>query len=106
MQCHISIYQLYIQHLGGWLFPRTAITTYNTTSSGNIAIWARRTKCHSPPYPYYYENNKLLLNYVIHMLAVPRDSLLLHGDLENVKLLFCEYLSMLLYKYMFQIIAK
>ena len=22
---------------------------------GNMAIWARRTKCHSPPYPYYYE---------------------------------------------------
>ena len=53
--------------MGGWLSPCTAITAYNTTSSGNIAIWARRTKCHSPPYPYYYENNKLLLNYVMHM---------------------------------------
>ena len=93
--------------MGGWLSPCTAITAYNTTSSGNKAIWARRTKCHSPPYPYYYENNKLLLlNYTMHMWAVPRDSPLLHGGLENVKLLFDEYLSMLLYKYMFQTIAK
>ena len=37
----------------------------------------------------------------MHMLAVPRDSPLPQGDLENVKLLFYEYLSVLLYKYMF-----
>ena len=37
----------------------------------------------------------------MHMWTVPRDSLLLYDDLENVKLLFYEYLSMLLYKYMF-----
>ena len=92
--------------MGGWLSPCTAITAYNTTSSGNIAIWARRTKCHSLSYPYYYGNEKRLLNYVMHMWAVTRDSPLPHGDLENVKLLFYEYLSMLLYKYMFQIIAK
>ena len=92
--------------MGGWLSPCTAITAYNTTSSGNKAIWARRTKCHSPPYPYYYENNKLLLNYTMHMWAVPRDSPLQHGGLENIKLLFYEYLSVLLYKYIFQIIAK
>ena len=92
--------------MGGWLSPCTAITAYNTTSLSNKAIWARRTKCHSLPYPYYYENKKILLNYVMHMKAIPRDSPLLHGDLENVKLLFYEYLSMLLYKYMFQIIAK
>ena len=42
----------------------------------------------------------------MHMWAVPRDSSLLYDGLENVKLLFYEYLSMLLYKYMFQIIAK
>ena len=35
------------------------------------------------------------------MVAVPRNSLLLYGDLEIVKLLFCEYFSALLYKYMF-----
>ena len=35
------------------------------------------------------------------MWAVPRDSSLLHGDLENAKLLPDEYLPMLLYKYMF-----
>ena len=46
--------------MGGWLSPCTAITTYNLISSSNKAIWARRTKCHSPPYPYYYENKKLL----------------------------------------------
>ena len=46
--------------MGGWLTLCTAITAYNTTSSGNIAIWARRTKCLGPPYPYYYGNNKLL----------------------------------------------
>ena len=40
------------------------------------------------------------------MWAVARDSSLLHGDLEIVKLLFYEYLSALFYKYMFQIIAK
>ena len=106
IQWHISIYQLYIQHIGGGLSPCSTITAYNTTSSGNIAIWARRTKCHSPSFLYYYENKKILLNYVMHMWAVSRDSPLLHGDLENVKLLFYEYLSVLIYKYMFQIIAK
>ena len=42
----------------------------------------------------------------MHMWTVPRDSLLVHGGLENVKLLYCEYLSVLMYKYIFQIIAK
>ena len=32
----------------------------------------------------------------MHMWAVPRDSPLPHGDLENAKLLFYEYLSTLL----------
>ena len=92
--------------MGGWLSPCTVITAYNLISSSNKAIWARRTKCHSSPYPYYYENKKLLLNYTMHMSAVPRNSLLLHGSLENVKLLIYEYLSVLMYKYIFQIIAK
>ena len=35
------------------------------------------------------------------MWAVPRDFPLPHGGLENAKLLFYEYLSALLYKYMF-----
>ena len=74
MQWYIGIWQLHIHHMGGWLSPCTAITAYNTRWSGNKAIWARRTKCHSPPYPYYYGNNKLLLNYAMHMWAVPRDS--------------------------------
>ena len=38
--------------------------------------------------------------------AVPRDSPLLLGSLENVKLLLYEYLSMLLYKYMSQILPN
>ena len=37
----------------------------------------------------------------MHMWIVPRDSSLSHGDLENAKLLFYEYFSTLLYKYMF-----
>ena len=53
--------------MGGWLSPCTAITAYNLKSSSNKAIWARRTKCQSPPCPYYYENKKLLLNYIMHM---------------------------------------
>ena len=68
---------------------------------GNMAIWARRTKCHSPPYPYYYEKIKILLHYIIYMWAVPRDSPLPHGNLEKVGLLFYKYISALLYKYMF-----
>ena len=40
-------------------------------------------------------------NFIMHMWAVPRDSPLLHDDLENAKLLFYEYFSVLLYKYMF-----
>ena len=91
--------------MGGWLSPCTAITAYNTTSSGNTAIWERRTKCHSPPYPYHYENKNIIKLCNAHV-AEPRNSLLQYGDLENVKLLFFEYLSVLLYKYMFQIIAK
>ena len=35
------------------------------------------------------------------MWAVPRDSPLLHDNLENVRLLFYEYISTLMYKYMF-----
>ena len=35
------------------------------------------------------------------MWAVPRDSPLLHGNLDMVGLLFYEYISTLLYKYMF-----
>ena len=38
--------------------------------------------------------------------TVPRDSPLLLGGEENVKLLFYEYLSVSLYKYMFQIITN
>ena len=34
----------------------------------------------------------------MHMWAIPRDTPLLHGDLQFVKLLFYEYLSALLYK--------
>ena len=37
----------------------------------------------------------------MHMWAIPRDSSLQHSDLETAKLLFCEYLSALLYKYIF-----
>ena len=37
----------------------------------------------------------------MHMWTVPRDSPLLHVDLEIVKLLIYEYLSALLYKYIF-----
>ena len=42
----------------------------------------------------------------MHMWAVPRDFSLLHAGLENVKLLFYEYISVLIYKYIFQIIDK
>ena len=35
------------------------------------------------------------------MWTVPRDSPLLYGNLKNVRLLFYEYISMLMYKYMF-----
>ena len=35
------------------------------------------------------------------MWTVPRDSSLLHGNSENVRLLFYEYISALMYKYMF-----
>ena len=42
----------------------------------------------------------------MHMWAVPTGTLLPHGGLENVKLLCFEYISMLMYKYIFQIIAK
>ena len=37
----------------------------------------------------------------MHMWAGPRDSSLLHDDLETAKLLLYEYLSMLMHKYMF-----
>ena len=42
----------------------------------------------------------------MHMWATFKDSSLLYDGLENVKLLFYEYLSVLLYKYMFKITAK
>ena len=40
------------------------------------------------------------------MWAVPRDSPLSYGDLEIVKLLFYEYLSMLLCKYMSKLLPN
>ena len=49
----------------------------------------------------HYENYKLLTNYFIYIWAVPRDSYLLLVGLDYAKLLFYEYLSALLYKYMF-----
>ena len=52
------------------------------------------------------KNYKPFQNYFRPTWAVHRDSPLLLDGLENVKLLFYEYLSMLLYKYMLQIIAK
>ena len=53
-----------------------------------------------PPYLYNMENYKLLSKYFIHIWAVPRDSCLLLGGLNHAKILFYEYLSTLLYKYM------
>ena len=41
------------------------------------------------PLPYNYENNKLLLNYLMHMWAVPRDFLLLHYYFMNIFLCYC-----------------
>ena len=52
------------------------------------------------------KNYKPFQNCFIPIWAVPRDSPLLLCGLKNVKLLFYEYLSVVLYKYMFQIIAK
>ena len=37
----------------------------------------------------------------MHRWAIPRNFLLLQGDSENAKLLFYEYFSALIYKYMF-----
>ena len=61
----------------------------------------RRTKIAQSPLPIHYEINKLLTNYFILIWAVPRDSHLLLGGLDYAKLLFYEYISALLYKYMF-----
>ena len=97
----MSLGHMHVQHMRGWLSPYNAITAYQTSRPLNKAIWARRTKCHSPPYPYNYENYKLLLSYLIHMWVVPRDSQLPLGGLDYTQLLFYEYLSALLYKYMF-----
>ena len=52
------------------------------------------------------KNYKPFQNCLRPIWAMPRDFLLLLSGLENVKLLFYEYLFMLLYKYMFQRIAK
>ena len=54
-----------------------------------------------PPYPNNMKNYKPLLNYFIHIWAVPRDSQLLLSGFIYAKILFYEYLFMLLYKYMF-----
>ena len=87
-QWHMSLGHMYAQHMKGWLSPYNAITTYQTSWPLNKAILARRTKCHIPPYPNNYENYKLLLNYLIHMWAVPRVSHLLLGGSEYTQLLF------------------
>ena len=55
----------------------------------------------SAPLPIHSENYKLLTNYFIHIWAVPSDSHLPLGGLDYAKLLFYEYLSALLYKYIF-----
>ena len=52
------------------------------------------------------KNYKLLSNYFIHIWAVPRDSHLLLGGLICAKLLFYEYLSMLLYKYISKLLPN
>ena len=52
------------------------------------------------------KNYKPFQNCFIPIWAVPRDSPLPLGGLDNVKILFYEYLSMLLYKYMFQLLPN
>ena len=42
----------------------------------------------APPYPYIYEKYKLLINYFIHIWAVPRDSHLLLGGLDYTNYYF------------------
>ena len=101
IQCHMSLGHMHAQHMGGWLSPYDALTAYQTSWSCNKAIWARRTKIAQSPLPIHYENYKLLTNYFIHIWTVPRDSRLLLGGLDYAKLLFYEYLSTLVYKYIF-----
>ena len=62
-----------------------------------MALWARRTKCHSPSYPYQYENKNNIMKWFDMYVAVSRDSPLLHGGLTEVKLLLYRYATMLLY---------
>ena len=66
-QWHMSQGHMHGQHKGGWLSPYNAITEYQTSWPLNKAMWGRRTKYHSPSYPYNYENYKLLLNCSIHL---------------------------------------
>ena len=38
-----------------------------------MALWARRTKCHSPSYPYQYENkNNIMKWFAMYMVCAQR----------------------------------
>ena len=67
---------------GRLTIPLACFNCIQIKLTSNKAIWARSTKCHSPPYPYQYESKILLLNSLTHMWTVTRDSSLLHGGLD------------------------
>ena len=71
-----------------------------------MAIWARRTKCHSPPYPYQYENKNNLMKWFTMYVGCVQGSTLLHDGLTEVKLLLYRYAIVILYKFTLGPLAK
>ena len=49
-----------------------------------MALWARRTKCHSPSYPYQYENKNNFMKWFTMYMGYVQASPLPQGGLTEV----------------------
>ena len=70
-----------------------------------MALWARRTKCHSPSYPYQYENKNNILKWFGMCMGCAQRLSPTAGWFE-VKLLLYRYAIAILYKFTLYRIAK
>ena len=71
-----------------------------------MAIWARRTKCHSPPYPYQYENKINFMKWFTMYMGCVQGLSLLHDGLTEVKLLLYRYAIVILFGFTLCLLAK
>ena len=71
-----------------------------------MALWERRTKFHSPSYPYQYENKNNIMKWFDMYVDCAQGLSPTAWCLTEVKLLLYRYATMLLYKFTLYGITK